>query len=59
MTPERAKRIDSIKIEEFYWAGKMMTYINHHFFKGTFEEAVSKISNKKQIEQNTHTPGGR
>lgn len=42
MRPERVKNINGNKIEEYYWAGKLVVYVNNCKFDGWFEEAVAK-----------------
>jgi len=42
MTAIRIEIINKRKIEEFYWAGRMVIYIDNQLFKGTFEEAVNE-----------------
>jgi|SaaInl7_200m_RNA_FD_contig_41_1180555_length_1261_multi_6_in_0_out_0_2 hypothetical protein len=40
MSPDRRTEVNGNKIEEYYWAGKMVTYINNRAFEGTYEEAI-------------------
>lgn len=46
MSPERRKWIDNKLVEEYYWAGKMVVYIDHHATKETFEQACERLANK-------------
>ena len=46
MTPERRIFIGDQKIEEYYWAGKMVVYVNNALFNGTYEEAEIKAAQK-------------
>lgn len=43
MSPDRVKVIDEHKVEEFYWAGKMIVYIDHHLTEETFEQACNRL----------------
>ena len=40
MSPNRAKVINHFKIEEFYWNGRFVVYINNSKTDMNFEEAV-------------------
>jgi len=41
MKPKRKAMICGTIIEEYYWIGKMVVYIDYKKFDGTYEEAVS------------------
>lgn len=41
MKAERSIKVNGSLIEQFYWHGKMVVYINNRLFKGTFDEAVT------------------
>lgn len=43
MTPDRVKVIDDNRVEEFYWAGKMVVYINNRATDETFEKACIRL----------------
>lgn len=43
MTPERKKVIDDSKVEEFYWAGKMVTYIDNSLSEENFDDACKRL----------------
>jgi len=43
MTPEKKKVINGHKIEEFYWAGRYVVYIDNHLFEGSFDKAVKSV----------------
>jgi hypothetical protein len=43
MTPDRKEIVDGKKVEEYYWGGKMVVYIDNHFTEMTFEEAVEDL----------------
>lgn len=38
----RCEIINGNKIEEFYWAGELVVYVNNMKFDGCFEEAVEE-----------------
>lgn len=42
MRPERTSKIGGILVEEFYWNGKMVVYMNNHKYDGTFDQACEK-----------------
>lgn len=44
MKPYRVKEVNGNKIEEFYWAGKYVVYVNNRLFDGEFEKAIKEYS---------------
>lgn len=38
----RTVKIKGVKIEEFYWAGKYVVYVDNRLFEGDFETAMQK-----------------
>jgi hypothetical protein len=44
MTPERSKIINGHKINEYYWAGEFVVYIDNGLTTMSFEEAVEQLS---------------
>lgn len=40
MTPNRRAKINGMTIEQFYWAGEYVTYVNNRLHWGTFDDAV-------------------
>lgn len=50
MDPERKKTINGNEVCEFYWAGKMVVYINHHLTHETFDAACERLSKLKEGE---------
>ena len=42
MDSERSVKINGNLIEEFYWAGEIVTYVNNKLEKGTFEEVCKR-----------------
>lgn len=51
MSPERKAIIGEHKVEEYYWAGKMVVYVDNHLVNTeTFDEAcrrVTKVQHKE------------
>lgn len=43
MKPEREKKIGRNLIEEYYWAGKWVVYVNNKRYDGTLEEAIEMV----------------
>lgn len=43
MTPERKKTIDGTKVEEFYWAGKMVVYIDNQRTDESYDAACKRL----------------
>jgi hypothetical protein len=41
MNPERQTWIGDKHIEEFYWAGSLVVYVNHFLSEMTYSEAVA------------------
>lgn len=39
MTPDRVKKVGKHIIEEFYWAGKMVVYVDNRLTQQSFESA--------------------
>lgn len=39
MSPDRKKIIGNVKIEEYYWAGKIVVYVDNHLSDLSFEDA--------------------
>jgi len=49
MTPQRKETVNGHLIEEFYWNGRSVIYIENHKFHGCFDDAIS--TSKKQPNQ--------
>lgn len=47
MNLERFKIINGIKIEEYYWAGRYVVYINNKLSDYTFKQAVKILESEK------------
>lgn len=43
MTPERKIEIDGHLIEEYYWAGKLVVYLDHRVIDQTYEEVQKMV----------------
>ena len=43
MTPERKKMIGWNKVEEYYWSGKMVVYVNNRLTEESFQHAVDRL----------------
>lgn len=43
MTSNKKKEINGHKIEEYYWAGALVVYVDHHLVDETFEEACERL----------------
>lgn len=46
MRPERSAQINGQLIEEYYWAGEFIVYVNNQRFNGTFDEACERARRK-------------
>lgn len=44
MSPERKTIIDDRKVEEFYWAGKLVVYIDNRLTDETYEAACKRLN---------------
>jgi hypothetical protein len=60
MTPERTKVIDDTKIEEFYWAGKMVVYVNNQLTPGSFDQVCNRLDLEygQRLLDEADMPGG-
>lgn len=43
MSPERRKKIGGKLVEEFYWAGALAVYVDHHAVEGTFDDVCKEL----------------
>ena len=60
MTPDRTITIDGNRVEEFYWAGRMVVYINNHSTEETFEQACKRLAlehGQRELDE-ADMPGG-
>lgn len=46
MSPNRKKQVGSKIIEEYWWAGGYVVYVNNRFVEGTFEQITTKLINE-------------
>ena len=44
MTPDRKVTIHGKIVEEFYWAGEYVVYIDGHAFEGSYERAIASLT---------------
>lgn len=51
MTPDRIAYINGHKIEEFYWAGKMVVYVDSRTFDGDYSQAIEQVKAEKHDHQ--------
>jgi len=43
MSPERSKTVNGKKVCEFWWAGKLVVYVDNRLYCGSFDDAVAGI----------------
>lgn len=43
MSPEKKKIINGYLVEEYWWAGKLVVYIDHHATEETYDEACNRL----------------
>jgi len=44
MSPEREAVINDHKVQEYYWAGEMVVYVDYQLTEETFEEASKRLA---------------
>ena len=44
MTATRTKIVGRYKIEEFYWNGKLIVYVNDRRFNGSYGDALTECN---------------
>lgn len=44
MAPDRKKIIEGTLVEEYYWAGKVVVYLDHSLTTETFDEACKRLA---------------
>lgn len=54
MSPDRREIVNGVLIEQYYWAGKMVVYVDHYISNLTFEQAVAEA---KMIARTTDGKG--
>lgn len=50
MEANRKKQIGQDKVEEFYWAGKMVVYLNNRIQTQTFDELCSDLEDELEYQ---------
>ena len=43
MTPQRKREINGHVIEEYYWHGEMVVYVDNQLVKESFEKAIERL----------------
>lgn len=43
MKPTRVKKVNGKHIEEFYWGGTFVVYVDNRLFEGDFEQVINNI----------------
>ncbi len=43
MTPDRKQIVNGYKVEEFWWAGSFVVYIDHKLTEETFEDVIERL----------------
>ncbi len=43
MSPERKRLIGEVKVEEFYWNGRIVVYVDNRRYDGSFNEAINEL----------------
>ena len=51
MDCERKMVIDGVKIEEFYWAGKLVVYVNNRLTEKSFDTCVLNEKEKQTFKE--------
>lgn len=49
MEAEKSTIIDGHLLEQFWWAGKYVTYIDHHTTEETYQEAWDRLTRRNKI----------
>lgn len=43
MTPNRQETVNGHKVEQYYWAGRLVVYVDNRKTDETFDEAVERL----------------
>lgn len=43
MSPERSKKINGVKVAEYYWAGKKAVYVDSRLVNAKFDYIVGQL----------------
>ena len=49
MSPERKEIVNGKKVEEYYWSGKMVVYVDNHGVEMSFEETCNAIRDGREL----------
>lgn len=49
MSPDNSRTVNGLLIEQYYWNGKMITYIDNTKFDGTFSEAIEHCKSEALV----------
>ena len=49
MSPDRKEVINGKKVEEYYWAGEYVTYIDNRLVYGSIDGAVEKLKRGDEV----------
>lgn len=48
MSPSRECKVGSVKVEEFYWAGRWPVYIDNKLTEETYPQAVERLEREAE-----------
>lgn len=48
MSPDRETIVNGNKIQEYYWARKIVVYVNNRLYEKTYEEAIKEYSENNE-----------
>ena len=51
MMPERKTWVDGKLVEEYYWSGKLVVYVDHHAVEQTYDEAIANARPPEDAER--------
>lgn len=49
MSPDRKETVNGKLVEEYYWAGEYVVYVDHRAAKGSFEKIIEKLRRNEPI----------
>jgi hypothetical protein len=53
MTPERKAEVDGHVVEEYWWGGRFVVYIDNHLTKESFTEAYDRLAREEYQRDNS------
>ena len=56
MTPDRKCWVNGRLIEEYYWGGKMVVYVDHHAFEGSYGAAQNCAATREPVGDRAKCP---